>query len=242
MVRPVALLSAFILAASTALAHDFWLDPSTFRPHPGDLVRVSLRVGQNFIGDPVPRSALLIDKFTVRDASGEQDVIGPENGDPAGYLRPRGNAAMIGYLSKPYPLDLTPQKYHDFLQQEGFTNLVAPDTPHHEQFSRYAKAYIGSGPTTRIVTQPFGWRFELIPETDPLAPGPLRIRAVLDGKPYASALITAMLLDDANTRLALRTDASGHVTLVLPKKGVWLIKCVAIAPGESLWASFTFER
>jgi hypothetical protein len=37
---------------------------------------VALRVGQNFTGDPVPRSTQLLDSFTIRDSRGERPSSG----------------------------------------------------------------------------------------------------------------------------------------------------------------------
>ena len=49
-------LMLIIFVAATARAHDFWIEPSTFHPQVGDAVTASLRVGENFAGDVVPRS------------------------------------------------------------------------------------------------------------------------------------------------------------------------------------------
>jgi len=100
------------------------------------------------------------------------------------------------------------------------------------------------------VTRAFGYRFEIIPETNPCAPTPLRVRLLFEGKPLAGALVTAMHRDDASARIRIRSDKSGRVTLDLPKNGVWMIKSVQLVPApagadadwESMWASLTFER
>ena len=247
-VKKLAFLS--LLIALRASAHDFWLEPSTFRPAPQQTITVGLRVGQDIIGDPIPRSASLIGSFFVRDRRGDRPISGIENHDPAGFLRLSENGvALLGYVSKPYPLELTPDKYREFLRLEGFDSVQAPNTTHHEQFSRYAKAVVGTG-TGAALDQPLGWRFEIIPQSNHLAAEPLRVRVLLDGKPLAGALLTAMNRDDPRARVAQRTSRSGTATLALRKSGVWLVKCVALVPAkpgsgldaETLWASLTFER
>ena len=85
-VKRIAIIALAALAP-LARAHDFWIEPSTFRPAVGQMVSTTLRVGQEFVGDPIPRSAQFIDSFVVRDGSNEREVIGFENRDPAGYLR-----------------------------------------------------------------------------------------------------------------------------------------------------------
>jgi uncharacterized GH25 family protein len=249
------------IAAQTAIAHahDFWIEPSTFRPAVGQLVSTSLRVGQEFTGDPIPRSAQLIDAFTVRSANGEKDVVGFENRDPAGYVRvEQPGLAIIGYRSKPYPLELDAAKFEDFLKNEGLERISAiraqrheTTKPDRERFFRFAKSVLltGTGGGARF-DQPFGYRFEIIPETNPCAATPLRVRLMFEGKPLAGALVTALNRDDPSARLRIRSDKDGRVTLNLPKNGVWLIKSVQMVPApagtnadwESLWASLTFER
>ena len=49
-------------------AHDMWIEPASFLPQPGQLVSVRLRVGQDLLGDPLPRSSSLINQFVVLDA------------------------------------------------------------------------------------------------------------------------------------------------------------------------------
>jgi uncharacterized GH25 family protein len=255
--RPLVLLS-LLLATAPLSAHDFWIEPSTFRPAAGQNVGVALRVGENFLGDPVPRSAQLLDSFTVRDAAGERDVFGLERQDPAGILRiDKPGLAMIGYRSKGYPLELPAAKFEEFLKAEGLERVSAlrasrgeSQKPDREKFYRYAKSILASGSKAAGFDRPLGYRFELVPETDPMASAPLRVRVLLDGKPRAGALVKAIHRDDPAARLAARTDAAGRVTLKLPKPGVWLLTTVEMTPApagsgfdwEGLWASLTFER
>ncbi len=246
------------LPASSLLAHDFWIEPSTFRPALGQNVAVALRVGQDFLGDPVPRSTELFDTFTVRDAAGERNVFGFERRDPAGILRfDAPGLAIIGYRSKGNPLELPAAKFEEFLKLEGLERISTlrasrgeSQKPDREMFYRYAKSIVACGGKAAGFDRPFGYRFEIVPQTDPTASGPLRVRVLLDGKPRAGVLVTALHRDDPEARLAARTDASGRATFALPKAGVWLVKSVEMTPApagsdfdwEGLWASLTFER
>lgn len=231
-----------VFLAPVALAHDFWIEPSTFHPAPATTFTASLRVGMDFVGDPVPRSATLIDSFVVRDASGEHVVNGFEGQDPAGFVRlEKGASAVIGYRSKGSMLDQTPDKFAQFLREEGLEQLAPQGSSrgHRERFIRYAKTLIGP----YAQSKPFGWRFELVPLDVPSS-----LRVEFEHKPLAGALVTAIAQDDG-VRVTARTDAKGRVTLALPHRGVWLVKStyfVAAAPAsgaewESLWASVTFE-
>jgi hypothetical protein len=240
------LLCIVACVAVPAAAHDFWIEPSTFRPGVGKTFTVSLLVGQDFTGDVVPRSAQLIESFTLRDAGGEHAINGFENQDPAGYVRiDRPGLAIIGYRSKANPLELSAEKFNEFVRQEDLR--IPPATqPHREHFFRYAKSIVVCGPASagrppEGGPHTFGYRFEIVPET---LDGHVRI--FFEGKPLANALVTAIHRDDPSARMSARSDDSGRVRFALPKTGVWLIKSVHVIQNggewESLWASLTFER
>lgn len=257
---PIRLACAFALLITTSgYAHDFWIEPSTFRPKVGESLTASLRVGQDFVGDPVPRSVQLVDTFTVRDGKGERPVNGYENEDPAGYLRvDNPGLSVIGYRSKAYPVQLPAARFEEFLRAEGLEPIIAlrlqrgeSQKPDRERFYRFAKAFVqaGGGPGKGF-DRPFGYRYELIPETNPQSSSRLVVRAIFEGKPLAGALITAIPQLDPARRLKARSDRNGRVSFDLPRGGVWLVKSVQMvaAPAgtnvdwESLWASLTFER
>lgn len=261
---PVSLskLLLFVLVASApaiAPAHDFWIEPSAFRTTTGQNVTIGLRVGQDFIGDPVPRSQSLFESFVVRDAAKEWPLNGFENQDPAGILRvEHEGVTTVSYRSKANPLELPAEKFEKFLHDEGLEKIAAARKARgesgkadHEVFFRYAKTFIRTGQVAEpAFARTAGFRYEIVPESNPWSEKPLRVRVWVDGKPAADALVTAIHRDDPNARVAMRTDARGAATLALPRDGVWLIKSVYMteapagsgADWESLWASFTFER
>ncbi|MDQ3282710.1 MAG: DUF4198 domain-containing protein [Acidobacteriota bacterium] len=244
MIRKVLLFT--IAFALPAHAHDFWIEPSTFRPVAGKTFTASLRVGTDFAGDPVPRSAALMDSFVVRDAAGERAVNGLENQDPAGFVRvDEAGTAVIGYKSKASPLEITPEKFAQFLREEGIGGVTVPNGPHRENFYRFAKTLVrvGNGPSN--VQKPLGYRLELVPANDPFTTAPLQLKLVYETKPLANALITAISAEDGS-HMTARSDAQGRAALKLGK-GVWLIKATHLVrtksgQWESLWASLTFER
>src|SRR5688572_11925041 len=75
------------LSAASLTAHDMWIDPTTFLPAAGEIVGVRLRVGQDLLGDPIPRDPSQIHQFVVDDAEGRKPVVGRAGGDPAGFVR-----------------------------------------------------------------------------------------------------------------------------------------------------------
>ena len=247
------LIIACLLSCASLGAHDFWIEPSTFHPTAGVMVTTGLRVGQEFIGDPVPRVSSQIERFVVRDAGGERDVAGFEGRDPAGFVRiENGSGAVVGYRSKPSSLSMPPEKFEQYLRDEGLDRVLATRAqrgeskrPSREIYSRCAKTLLGGGDFTR----PLGFRLELTPESS-MANDHVVVRLDYESHPLANALVIAMHRDDPSLRLRARSDAHGRVSFVLPKHGVWLIKSVHMidappssgAEWESLWASLTFEN
>src|SRR5712691_10701920 len=79
--------AAIALSGATLFAHDMWIEPTTFSPEPGAIVGARLRIGQDLLGDPLPRDPALINQFVVEDGEGRRPLIGRHGADPAGLLR-----------------------------------------------------------------------------------------------------------------------------------------------------------
>jgi hypothetical protein len=227
--------------ARSAWAHDFWIEPSSYRPAAGTILTASLRVGEKFIGDAVPRRTARIEQFIVRTAAGEQSVEGIENRSPAGFVRmAEAGPAVIGYRGTPYPHEVSAKTFARFLEEEGIRNVRYSDGIQREHFQRFAKSVVnGSSP---LVEKPFGWRFELVPDAS-LS----RFQVLYEGKPLRDVQVVA--LSPSGKTMDARTDAEGRVELPLGT-GVWLVKSVHLvhAPKgakhdwESLWGSVTFQK
>lgn len=255
----VALVAAPPFAAAPARAHDFWIEPSTFKPMQGSIVAVHLWVGQNFAGDPVPRQSGAIEQFFVRQNGTDADIGGANHIDPAGLFRVGGDTtAAIGYRSTGSDIELPAGKFDDYLRQYGLDAVVAERArrgethrPGRERFFRYAKALLTGARADATAVRPLGFAYEIVPRDDPTVPlaGPLRGTILYDGKPLAGALVEALWRDDPSIKLSMRSDAQGAFAFALPRPGVWLIKSVhmvragffANVDWHSHWASLTCE-
>ncbi|MFN2385962.1 MAG: DUF4198 domain-containing protein [Thermoanaerobaculia bacterium] len=257
--RRPALAAAALLAAAASSAHDFWIEPSTFRPVAGQAVRVGLRVGERFRGDGVARSAGRIERFIVRSAAGEREIPGEEGGDPAGQASiPEPGLAAIGYRSRSARADLPAEKFEQYLREEGLEKAIAlrarrgeSAKPSRELFSRCAKSLLAAGGSTAGKDMPLGFPFEVVSERNPYvsrAGESFPFRVLLRGEPAADVLVVAIRREAPDAPLTARSDAGGRVAFRLPAGGVWLVKAVHIEPiaaedadWESFWASLTFE-
>ncbi len=260
--RAVLLVAAFASLSARGFAHDFWIEPSTFRPALGSELAVSLRVGQDFRGDPVPRNPSLIRTFVLVSGAGERPVDGLPGADPAGLVKITDPGILwIGYRSGRSPVTLEAEKFEKYLSDEGLDKIVEvrksrgeSGKPGREVFSRSVKSMlVAGGPGAGAgFDRPLGLTLELVPEKNPAAVGPegkLPLRLLYESRPLEGALIVAMNQAEPAKKLTARTDARGKATLLLRERGVWLVKAVHMIPApagvdadwESVWTSLTFE-
>ncbi len=255
-------IAAIVLSSSPLLAHDLWIEPTTFSPEPGQLVGVRLRVGQDLLGDPLPRNASLINQFVFEDTTGRKPVVGRDGVDPAGFLRSDlPGLLVIGYHSHPSAVELPAEKFNRYLREEGLETIAAlrarrneTEASARELFSRCAKSLVLSGtPSAAQGDRPLGFTLELVAERNPYGLGAdedLPLRLTYEDRPLADALVVAMNRLNPSEKLATRTDAAGRVRFRLRPNGMWLIKAVHMVPAAagsqaewaSFWASLTFER
>ncbi|HEY4360145.1 MAG TPA: DUF4198 domain-containing protein [Bryobacteraceae bacterium] len=253
----------FLLALSVAplFAHDMWIEPETFSPENGAIISVKLRVGQDMLGDPLPRTADLIKDFIVEDAEGRKPVVGREGSDPAGFVRAAVPGLMvIGYHSNPSFVELTPEKFNRYLNDEGLDAVAALRAQRNqtgakarELFARCAKSLVLSGaPSAAQHDRALGFTLELVAEKNPYllrAGEELPVRLTYENHPLAGALVIAMNKMNPAEKISARTDKDGRVRLKLRPGGMWMVKAVHMIPAaaggnaewQSYWASLTFE-
>ena len=258
-----ALLTALLvlITSAQALAHDLWIEPTRFSPAPGELVSVHLRVGENLVGEPVPRIPSLVNQFIVADGSGRNPLTGRDGADPAGYLRAAANGLhVIGYFSNPSRVELAGDRFTDYLKEEGLDSIIAlraknnqSSTRARERFTRCAKSLVLVGePVAAVPDRQLGFPLELLVEGNPYLRRPgdsLPVRLLYQNQPLAGTLVVAINRADRSERYATRTGADGRVQLPLRAGGLWLIKAVHMVPSDtpadsdwsSFWASLTFE-
>jgi uncharacterized GH25 family protein len=250
----------FAIVAASVHAHDFWIEPSSFRVEPGASVSLALRVGEHFRGEPVARNSARIRRFVVSGPAGEQVVGGEDGADPAGSARlATPGLHLVAYHNSPSSITLEAAQFEPYLEEEGLERIVALRSergesalPAREIYSRCAKALVLSGSgTTAGYDRRLGLPLELVPEADPYAsrPGPLPVRILFQGRPLEGALVVALSKDEPGRKLTARSDRDGRVTFDLGGGRTWLVKAVHMLPAakrsgadwESLWASLTFE-
>jgi uncharacterized GH25 family protein len=242
------------------LAHDFWIEPESFRPRPGTRVPLRLYVGQNFAGESIPYFPDRFVRYVSVGPAGEQPIPGVLGDDPAGAITPAvPGLYVIGLRTRPEEVTFdTAAEFESYLRAEGLERNLALHQMRaqhgkiiRETYFRCAKSLIaagrlGAGSADRVLGLPL----ELVAESNPYLTGsPLKLRLLYQGKPLSEALVMLSNKAKPADKLKGRTDRDGRVQFTLARRGVWLATAVHMVPAprlaaedwNSLWASLTFE-
>lgn len=247
------------------LAHDFWIQPSSFTPAVNTPVRVHFRVGDHFAGEPVARNeARLIRFFMLAPDGRTSDLVGRDGMDPAGLTRFESPGLYtLAYYGRPSTVNLEAAAFEAYLKEEGLERILEQRAargestkPGRELFSRSVKSFVRAGAASRAAgyDRVAGLPLEIVPEADPFAgsPATLPVRLLADGKPLEGALLVTMRKESpaaagGEVISTARSDASGRAVLAIAP-GFTMIKAVHMvrapagsgADWSSTWTSLTF--
>ena len=244
---------------ASARAHDFWIEPESFRPALGAKVPLRLLVGGDFKGDSTLYNPEWFERYVALGPDGEQPVAGSLGDDPAGTIKVTAPGLYtVGYFSKKFDVKFDSfAKFKEYLEQEGLErHLVLAQFRAgsggtiQEIYSRCAKTLIAAPRAeTDTAQRRIGCPLELINETNPYQQNDLTLRLLYRDKPLEGGLVVAFNKAEPLAKLKSRTDREGRVTFKLPRAGAWLVTSVHMisaarfvrADWESFWASLTFE-
>ncbi len=255
---------AAILAASLmlapAVAHEFWIEPALYRVPPKSTIDIRLRVGANFEGQVVKRSAKRVVRFEALGPGGQRPVMGDDGAEPAGSVAlDEPGLHIIVHQNSHAKTELEAAKFNAYLKDEGLDAIVKEreargesQKPGREAYARYAKALVCVGADKGGEDRPVGLPLELVLEgkvCELKAGNKLMLKLLFEGKPLEGAQLTALSRKAPNKRIVTRTDKDGRAAFELDDAGVWLIAGVYMQPApkaleadwESFWASITFE-
>lgn len=259
--------SAFVagilaLLSTSAEAHDFWIQPSKFRPASGDSVSLQLLVGQELKGETALYNPAQFERYVVAGPNGTQPVAGQLGDDPAGrFAVGTPGLYVVGYYSKKFDVTFDTQaEFEKYLAMEGLERhrqasgrrrLSLRDSIL-EIYTRCAKTLIRTDKhSAPPFDRPLGFPLELIALSDVYSgSNEVELQLLYQGKPLADSLVVASNPQAPQEKLRLRTNADGRVKLTLTRPGMWLVTSVHMLPAslfaradwESYWASLTFER
>lgn len=242
-----------------AAAHDFWIEPGSFRPAVGAKVPLRLFVGMDFAGEPTVYLPDTFERYAVTGPDGEKKIAGTLGDDPAGrFTVTRPGLYLVVYRSTLFTVSFdTLVEFERYLEKEGLERiktLRAYGPPKgkviRENYSRSAKSLVLAGKPGAAADRALGLRLELIAEKNPYAARRVPFRLLYEGKPLAGALVVAFNKAEPLKKQRARTGQDGRLQFDFDRPGTWLVTSVHMFPAppgtdadwESVWASLTFER
>jgi uncharacterized GH25 family protein len=232
-----------------ASAHEFWLQPSTYRPAPGQDVSVDVIVGDY----PEGIRALLanddIVKFVAHGPAGRAPVTakvgdGQVGKSPIGKITfSKPGPYILEFTDLVHFIQIDAVAYEGYLKKKGLDRPIAvrkqqgdSDKPGREAWSHFLKMIVVAGDHSReIRDRALGLKLEVICESrlDPRRPDDtLSFKVLYQGAPLKGVLVTASRRN-AKDRLFMRTDANGRVEFKLKDPDVWMIDTVHIIDAPS---------
>jgi len=255
-----------LLTSAVAHAHDFWIDPSSYRPAAGTTVDIVLRLGHGPDARTVARDDTEIERFVLASGDRVVPVAGRPGADPAGRVAaPADGCWWVAYVGGRAFSALEPARFENYLRKKGLEHVIADrqirgegERYGSEVYTRYAKALMRvsdceTGKDGRPqLARPVGLMLEIVPEVDPavLHPGDrLPLRILFRDQPAVGVLVEAVPDGDRTRAIRERTDAEGRARIDLQHGGRWLLSAVHMERGagperadwESWWASLSFE-
>lgn len=250
--------AALALLMQSAVAHEYWIAPESYRVEPGERIEARLLVGQMMEGTELPWLSTQVRSFVVSTPQGRLEVQGMEGDLPAAsYVAEVPGLHVLAHET--FPLEITfdtLEEFREYLDYEGLGAMIAehrrralPETAIVEAYVRSAKALVQVGPVRPDDSdRPLGLAFELVALANPYAGGDvLPVRLSWQGEPVAGAPISIFRMSDEVERHLVRTDADGRAEIPIADGGEFLLNAVHLEPvdgeehvWESTWASLTF--
>jgi uncharacterized GH25 family protein len=257
---------ALALAAwASAYAHDLYLMPASFRVSPGERFAVEIHDGDSFPESDAPPVLDRLRDFTLYAGklaynvtnlrALEKTALGDARAAQKGIL-------AVTVYTAPHVATLQAQEFEKYLREEHLAAALAYRSQHgetalpaKERYRRFAKALIASGDSAEHAHHATGLELEFVAEKNPYALKPgdqMPVRLLWRGKPAAGVGVEVSVAppgQPGESRYIGRTDAKGHIQVVLNQPGRWRLRGIfmercsepAIADWESYGTSLTFE-
>jgi hypothetical protein len=131
------------------IAHEFWLEPSSFEVDRSAPVAVRLCVGDNFQTQALARDVDRIEEFFALHDGAKREILGRDGKNPAGYVRIEGEGThVLGYRSNRAYTAQPDAKFVAYLHEDGLEGIIGlraqpdqPDRPVRESYSRMRKPW-----------------------------------------------------------------------------------------------------
>ena len=258
---------SLVFIATSATAHDFWLQPQVFQTKPGVALPITALIGH---GDDRGRWEADAKRVVMLKSIGPNGTV-----DLRSAFKQRGVGShfapvfaktgvhVVAMQTNHASSELPAKRFNDYAQGEGLTPILqyrtrmgTTDTLGREIYSRRAKVLIRVGASAGRADprsiKAIGLTLEIVPERDPYAPGKSRnlpVRVIYEGKALPGATVKLTNLNsDEKPVASVKTDSFGRAAFRIPESGAWLLNVVWTKPingrpgadFDTIFSSLTF--
>lgn len=252
------------LSTAAASAHEFWIEPLSYRIQPGEQIKADLKVGQEFNGTSYPFRPSQFERFELVQDGVTTEVTGRVGDNPALDMNVAQDGLMvIVHETADSRLAYTDfKKFEKFVAHKAFPDLIALHDERgigrekfKETYRRYAKSLIGVGSATGSDKQ-VGLKTEIVALANPYtdARDEMAVQVFLDRQPRVGVqveLFEKAPNDDVIVTLHT-TDENGVASFPIKTGHRYLVDAVwaealpnddpAAGPvWKTHWAALTFE-
>jgi uncharacterized GH25 family protein len=254
------------LAVSGLLwGHEFWIQPNDFFPKIGDVLNISLLIGENFEGKRWGGGSKRIDVAKIKTATQWLPVAIQQSDSlvepPSVKITETGTQVFTLVTNNSF-IDLEPKKFEEYLKEDGLDNALQYRQQNNENtqngrelYRRCAKTIWQVGrQSTPQAMQRSDMILDIVPSKNPYLltkNEPLRCQFRYDDANMTNALVRCWRRVDGKTEIEFKkTDNQGFALFELTKKGtgVYMISTVKMirlnnnpkADWQSTWGSVTF--
>lgn len=250
-----------LIAARTATAHEFWIEPQSYYVGEDEPIRADLKVGQNFSGSVFAYLPGRFRSFTITGSNDTEPIDGVIGDIPAISVQSAGTGLQVlAYHSTADRLTFDDMnEFSDYVIYEGNEWAIAkhrelglPESGFTEAYTRCAKALVKVGDGTGGRDKAVGMPLEIVALQSPYdteTEKEIRVVLLREGEPMAGQQINVFFKGDPGAPRPHVTDTEGRVSIDVSLPGRYLLNAVWMRPAgsgrdvawESYWASLTFE-
>lgn len=238
------------LLATTALAHEFWLESPRFHLQPGQTMNVHPFIGANFKGESWTTKAAKIQRLVRYGPTDSTDLTPSDFTDTdtfrTAFTFNQPGTHVVLLRSTNSFIELPADQFTAYLREEGLDYALKlrqendqMALPGRETYRRCAKTLVqvGSAAATSLASDSacrhiYGLPLELVPEQNPYrlaADKALTVRVFRNGKPAFGTAVQVWQRQPGGlptTHFTTRTNQNGRVLLRLSGPGPYLLAAV----------------
>jgi uncharacterized GH25 family protein len=251
-----------VLSSIVVGAHEFWLQPQKYFYKVGETAVISMRVGENFSGEPWDLKRHRIVKLESHHLGKSVDYrssVKEGKKDNLEIALAEEGTHLVVMQSNAAFIELKAAEFNAYLKEDGLSDIAllrektkTQDSSSREFYSRYAKLLLQVGnKKDDTFKKEIGFPLEIIPEHNPyqLKKGDMnRYKILWQGKPLFGALVKVWNRYNNTTAIQnIYSEKNGMIEVRLSNSGEWMISVVKMIPSteqgadwQSYWGSLVF--